>query len=177
MSIVIVGRLPSTKSSCLSSGILKTLIMAFAFHLCVSVAQGQEASLVKGFSLAMSPDEIKFVARTRFGLKVAHSDESLGLYRPGDDPDRTRPIAYFSYEDAGKVTCMHFGVPFFSGQTLLRDVLQTIQSAYGVKQFLQRKSKGYHVRYHGYTRFGEYVSVHSNRRKPSWVIFCSTTPR
>ena len=157
---------------------LKTLIMAFAFHLCVPVVRAQEASSVKGFSLAMSSEEIEFVARTRFGLQIVHAGGSLNLYRPGDNPDRTRPIAYFSYGDVGKISCMHFSVHFFSGQnTLLKDVLRNVRSAYEVKEFLKQKLTGHPVRYYGYTKFGEYVSVRSEGRRATWVNFCSTRPR
>ena len=71
--------------------------------LCLShpVALGREASSIGGFSLKMSSDEIASIARTRLGLKIVHSDDSLDLYDQGDDPDRTVRSPIFHMESMG----------------------------------------------------------------------------
>jgi hypothetical protein len=151
------------------------LSLGFVFHLCLSAAQGRAASSVGGFSLAMSSAEIETFARTKLGLKIEHSDESLGLYRQGDDPDRTIPLAFFSYGDDGKIACMHFHLDIFSAKNVFtRDLLRILQAIYGVERFRRRKLLGYPVVFHGHTKFGEHVSVHSsNKTTPSWIIICS----
>ena len=83
------------------------LVLAIALCLPHSVAEGREASSIGGFSLNMSSDEIASIARSRLRLKVVHSDDSLDLYNQGDDPDRSVPLAYFSYGEHGNIACMH----------------------------------------------------------------------
>lgn len=146
--------------------------------LCLShsVAQGREASSIGGFSLKMSTDEIASIARTRLGLKVVHSDESLDLYERGSDPDRTVPLAYFSYGEYGQIACMHFQIRIFKVENVFTsDLLRILQSLYGVERFRRRKLLGYPVFFHGHTKFGEHVSIlSSSKTKPSWIILCST---
>lgn len=149
--------------------------------LCLShpVALGREASSIGGFSLKMSSDEIASIARTRLGLKIVHSDNSLDLYDQGDDPDRTVPLAYFSYGKYGNIVCMHFQIRIFKVESVFtRDLLRILQSLYGVERFRQRKLLGYPVFFHGHTKFGEHVSIQSSSEtKPSWIILCSTDQR
>jgi hypothetical protein len=124
----------------------------------------------------MSSDEIASVARTRRGLKVVHSDESLDLYERGSDPDRAVPLAYFSYgENMGQIACMHFQIRLFKVDNIFtRDVLRVLQPLYGIERFRRRKLLGYPVFFHGHTKFGEHVSIQSSSKtKPSWIILCS----
>ena len=151
------------------------LVLAIALCLPHSVAEGQEASSIGGFSLNMSSDEIASIARSRLRLKVVHSDDSLDLYNQGDNPDRSVPLAYFSYGDHGNIACMHFQIRIFKVENLFtRDLLRILQSLYGVERFRQRKLLGYPVFFHGQTRLGEHVSIlSSSKTQPSWMIFCS----
>jgi hypothetical protein len=150
------------------------LILPFATCLSFSVAEGREVSSVGGFSLDMSRNEIELFAQKRLGLQVVHSDDSLDLYRKGDDPDQANPLAYFSYSDDGKIACMHFHIDIFGVPHIFtNDLLRIIQSLYGVERFRKRKLLGYPVFFHGHTKFGEHVSILSpNRTRPSWINFC-----
>jgi hypothetical protein len=149
--------------------------LTIALCLSHSVAEGREASRIGGFSLNMSSDEIASIARSRLRLKVVHSDESLDLYNQGDDPDRSVPLAYFSYGRHGEIGCMHFQIGIFKVENVFtRDLLRVLQSLYGVERFRERKLLGYPVFFHGHTRLGEHVSIlSSSKTKPSWMIFCS----
>ena len=151
------------------------LVLAVALYLADSVAEGREVSSIGGFSLNMSSDEIAAIARSRLRLKVVHSDDSLDLYNQGDDPDRSIPLAYFSYGEHGGIGCMHFQIGIFKVENVFtRDLLRILQTLYGVTRFRQRKLLGYPVFFHGHTKFGEHVSIlSSSKTQPSWVIFCS----
>jgi hypothetical protein len=140
------------------------------------VAQGREASSVGGFSLTMSKDQIASIARTRLGLKVVYSDESLDLYERGSDPDEAVPLAYFSYGKSGEIDCMHFQIRIFKVDNIFtKDLLRILQALYGVERFRRRKLRGYPVFFHGHTKFGEQVSIlSSSKTKPSWINLCST---
>jgi hypothetical protein len=156
-------------------GLGVTLVLTIALCLSHSVAEGREASRIGGFSLNMSSDEIASIARSRLRLKVIHSDESLDLYNQGDDPDRSVPLAYFSYGRNGEIGCMHFQIGIFKVENIFtRDLLRILQTLYGVERFRERKLLGYPVFFHGHTKFGEHVSIlSSSKTKPSWMIFCS----
>ena len=153
---------------------LAKVILPLAIYLSLSIAEGREVSSVGGFSLGMSGDEIELFARTRLGLQVLRTDDTLDLYRKGDDPDQTIPLAYFSYGDDGKIACMHFHLEIFGVPHIFtNDLLRIIQSLYGVERFRKRKLLGYPVFFHGHTKFGEHVSILSpNRTKPTWINFC-----
>jgi hypothetical protein len=154
------------------------VISALLFSLLLSVAEGRELSSIGGFSLGMSDDGVESFARTRLGLQVVHTDDSLDLYRKGDDPDQAIPLAYFSYGDDGKIACMHFHLDIFGVPHIFtNDLLRILQSLYGIEQFRKRKLLGYPVFFHGHTKYGEYVSIHSpNSTKPSWINFCLRAP-
>ena len=97
------------------------LVLAIALCLPHSVAEGREASSIGGFSLNMSSDEIASIARSRLRLKVVHSDDLLDLYNQGDDPDRSVPLAYFSYGEHGNIACMHFQIRIFKVENRLHE--------------------------------------------------------
>ena len=159
-----------------SHHLLVKLTLAIILCLSPSVSEGREASSIGGFSLNMSRDEIAFIARTRLHLKVVYSDDSLDLYSQGDDPDRSVPLAYFSYGKYGDIACMHFQIRIFKVENIFtRDLLRILQALYGVERFWRRKLLGYPVFFHGHKKFGEHVSIQSsNKTKPSWINFCAS---